>query len=793
MLNIFNKLIVSVVIILLCATLPAVKTYGQNAVISSTFEDTMLCVNATFTVPIAITGTFDNNNNYLVQISNSSGNFSTNTVIGMAFGAGTPLLNIICMLPPSVTPGTGYRIRVVTSNPAVTSAPNAKDIRISAFPNVTINPVTAICVGESLTISASSTSPNPTISWQLPGGGIIPSGASYTKSITTLSDSGKYYAIVTSYKCSSKDSVRAIITPAPKINALPSNSPVCEEDALQIDVDCPVCSGVPGMPLPRWRLPDNTITFGGSFKSLKTSLKDSGVYKIIVNIGNCWDSATTYVAIKPLPAIPIASNNGPLCVGATLNLNVTNNTAGVNYTWSGPAGFSGNVVNPTIPLITKNNEGDYLVYATQNGCKSKTGKTTLDVGIPLTEVPVNGDTLLCPGERLQLTAQTNVTSGITWKKLPNGTGILSQNRTFGKSAVSSDDSGLYVFEQEYMGCKSPPTYIHLVIPDLKKPDPKNNGPLCLGDDLELTSSTTANGSYSWTGPSGFASNAQNPARNSITADMGGKYIVTTTLAFCTTTDSTELVTKPNPTITSISNNGPVCTGTYLSLFAESSLTNSTFQWIGPNGFTSQTQNPAITYTDSDSGAYSVKVTKDGCVSEPATTVVMGKIGPGMATAKSNSPLKEGERLELYADNEKDSVTYIWEGPDGFTSTDANPVIPIATYRNAGMYTLMTIYNDCTTSTNTVVDIKDILGITLALYPNPNNGLFTIEGITQTDANLSIIIHNHQGMIVYNGEAQPEKSIFKKSIDMQGAASGVYILRVSAGAEKRTFRFTIVRQ
>ena len=106
---------------------------------------------------------------------------------------------------------------------------------------------------------------------------------------------------------------------------------------------------------------------------------------------------------------------------------------------------------------------------------------------------------------------------------------------------------------------------------------------------------------------------------------------------------------------------------------------------------------------------------------------------------------------------------------------------------------MSIYNGCTTITKTQVQVKDILGITVQLYPNPNDGIFTITGIGQTNETIRLNIYNHQGKIVHADEVIPDKYRFTKTIDLKGAASGVYILRLVAGAEKRNIRFTIVRQ
>lgn len=75
------------------------------------------------------------------------------------------------------------------------------------------------------------------------------------------------------------------------------------------------------------------------------------------------------------------------------------------------------------------------------------------------------------------------------------------------------------------------------------------------------------------------------------------------------------VTVSIPTAPTISNNSPICIGDSLKLFAQT-VSGSTYQWIGPNGFTSNSQNPIIPITNgTEGGVYSATTTtSSGCVS-----------------------------------------------------------------------------------------------------------------------------------------------------------------------------------
>ncbi len=74
------------------------------------------------------------------------------------------------------------------------------------------------------------------------------------------------------------------------------------------------------------------------------------------------------------------------------------------------------------------------------------------------------------------------------------------------------------------------------------PTASNGGPVCAGGTLQLTASTIAGATYSWTGPNGFTSGAQNPTVAGVTAAAAGSYNVTATVSGCTSLAGSTTVT-----------------------------------------------------------------------------------------------------------------------------------------------------------------------------------------------------------------------------------------------------------
>ncbi len=89
-------------------------------------------------------------------------------------------------------------------------------------------------------------------------------------------------------------------------------------------------------------------------------------------------SNTSDLTINELPVSPTAGNNGPVCVGSTLNLSAST-VSGAAYNWTGPNGFTSSLQNPTINNVDSSNSGDYFVTVTVNACTSETGTTNVVV------------------------------------------------------------------------------------------------------------------------------------------------------------------------------------------------------------------------------------------------------------------------------------------------------------------------------------------------------------------------------------------------------------------------------
>ncbi|WP_243348036.1 hypothetical protein, partial [Parabacteroides sp. FAFU027] len=510
----------------------------------------------------------------------------------------------------------------------------------------------------------------------------------YSRALITTLTSG------TSWSAEMKDFVMAEISTKPKVSV---NNPV-------------ICQGAPSVTFTATTIANGGIPFydtsttpptpyfmyswnGGTPTTSNTLTVNPAIvpFAVVVAIGanGCYsDPDTGIVVVNPKPN-PTAGNNGPICVGKTLNLT---SSGGTSYLWKGPDGFTSTLQNPTRTDVTAAMAGIYKVIVTNAaGCVDSTTTTVVINTLPTPTIGSN--TPVCVGKTLNLTSGGG--TSYLWKG-PNGFTSTLQNPSIPN--VTLANAGTYkVIVTNAAGCVDSIT-TNVVINTLPTPTIGSNTPVCVGKTLNLTSGGGT--SYQWKGPNGFTSALQNPSIPNVTLANAGTYkVIVTNAAGCVDSITTNVVINALPTPT-IGSNTPVCVGKTLNL---TSGGGTSYQWKGPNGFTSALQNPSIpNVTLANAGTYKVIVTNAaGCVDSITTNVVINALPT--PTIGSNTPVCVGKTLNLTSGG---GTSYLWKGPNGFTSALQNPSIPNVTLANAGTYkVIVTNAAGCVDSITTNVVIN----------------------------------------------------------------------------------------
>lgn len=304
--------------------------------------------------------------------------------------------------------------------------------------------------------------------------------------------------------------------------------------------------------------------------------------------------------------------------------------------------------------------------------------TTVYLPMPFT------DTLLCAGDSFYLSYHTALKfkpNNTFTAQLSDASGSFTSPTTIG--SISSDTTG-------FIPCKIPANAvgsgyrirvlasnpaktsldngIDIKIGNISPTNVSASGTnsICLGDSIKLYANTNTNSvNYSWSGPNSYLSNNKNPIISPSTLNMSGDYILNVSYFGCSVFDTVNVLVNPRPNIPTANNNNPTCVGGTIMLTASTTTSNATYQWSGPNNYTSSNQNPNIPLASlAMAGDYIVYADLGGCKSVQAdTTTVVVQKGAQMSIAPSPSnSICPGDSITFLAiiTDAVNGSTYHWE-------------------------------------------------------------------------------------------------------------------------------------
>ncbi|MEO8067425.1 MAG: gliding motility-associated C-terminal domain-containing protein [Flavobacteriales bacterium] len=251
-------------------------------------------------------------------------------------------------------------------------------------------------------------------------------------------------------------------------------------------------------------------------------LQTDTVYVVQTENGCSGDPQAVIVVVVPMAPLPQISGDTVLCEGEDLLLSVQAQS-GIVYDWATPTGpDSGTSI--SITDATTANAGIYSVVASGPGlCDSGPAHVTVMVTTIPSAPSITGDTVLCLGDALLLTASAPAGTAVTWT---TPLGEIS-GTTVAISGISAQDAGTYACYITDGECSGVSVSVEVsVVGPISPATLSGTTELCVGEALELLASGTNGNAVVWTPPSGQPIATNPMILDPATVIMTGAYVCT---------------------------------------------------------------------------------------------------------------------------------------------------------------------------------------------------------------------------------------------------------------------------
>lgn len=193
---------------------------------------------------------------------------------------------------------------------------------------------------------------------------------------------------------------------------------------------------------------------------------------------------------------------------------------------------------------------------------------------------------------------------------------------------------------------------------------------CVDPSATVQDCGAAIATYAWTFPGGTPASAStlDPPQVCYASATSSAIALTVTNACGSATDVTTLAVGALPTAPVISTNSPVCAGQILSLSANTTP-GLTYQWTGPNGFTSDQPSFTIPSVAAvHAGTYSVVAVSNGCQGPASSVTVQVTPAPVLTVTPASDAICNGDMASFTVSGAANYQWYI-----GTTLVGTGPV------------------------------------------------------------------------------------------------------------------------
>ncbi len=629
-----------------------------------------------------------------------------------------------------------YFVAVIDGNGCASPASDSVAVQVNPLPtqpSIVANGDTAFCQGDSVSLSG-------------------PAGFSYlwttgdTSQSITVDSAGSFALTVTdSNGCVSplSETQATLVNPLPAAPTITPDGPLafCADDSVGL-------SGPAGFSY-LWSTGETTQSIFAD---------TAGSYTLaVIDSNGCVSPDATPVAVivNPLPAQPLVTPTGStqFCQGDSVGLS---GPAGFDYLWSS---------NDTTQSILVSTTGSYTLTVFDSlGCGSP---ASAPINVQVDSLPA-APSIDLPNDGLICAGDTTLLSG------PAGFSYLwSTGQTTQSIAVDSAGSfSLIVFDSN--GCESPAadTVRTTVNPLPAAPIISANGPTAFCADDSVTLSATPAFAYQW---------SNGDSTQDIVVTQSGAYVATALDSFgCASPASDSILVQVNPLpLQPVITPGDttICEGDSVTLSASGS---GDFLWS--NGDITDS------LTVDSSSLWTVSVTDSlGCIS-PTSLPAEVRVDT-IPVQPSILPLANDTLFCTVFGDE-----YQWYINGILLPDSTRRIIAL----QSGIYTVVVFNGNCSSEVSeevqmTVTEItKPFAGGIVRVFPNPNPGVFVIDGAILNTSKVLVRLFNNLGQEIQVFQAFAPGGVLREEVDMRRQPEGTYFVVLEADGERMVQRVIVVK-
>ena len=717
--------------------------------IDNKFNKSILCFGGNVNIPFELNGTFASGTVFNVELSNASGIFTSPAIIGS--GTSSP---ISITLPSNISTGTNYKIRIKVNGSTTTSnesssflLQNKDSFGLIANANgSSSNGTYKYCSGSNVNLYASFNislgSSSLSFDWSGPNGF---SGSGYPVSITNagISNQGTYTTSITMESCKLYTAtVSLTLTSTPTLSQY-SPRIVCPGQSFNLSSSSEVITNQ--TPTYAWSGPNSFSSTQSNPGLTNVTTQASGIYTLTATyVGGCAGTATATYSVTVSNNLPsVAYYSGLNCTGANIPLQtfLTSSSAGLNltYAWSGPDNFSSNLANPSISNFNVTKAGVYTSTISYTGACSGSSTSTVNITVFNPSVFISGNTSICQGGSSNNIAQFSNSSLAVQYSWAGPNGYSSNGSALVLTNFSLSNQGSYTVTATFSGsCNGTSTASVTLTRANFSVYIIGTTQFCVGGTTNLVAGSNTSQTpvtYSWSGPNDYSSTGTSLNLNNFSSNQVGTYTLTAVYSgSCvqTATATTHLSILTNPRAFARTNGKYLCQGSTTTLGYSTPTASTTFQWSGPNGFTSTLPSPTITNIDASKvGVYTLTATIGNGCNVTSTSTVSIELTTTPPPFVINSGAFGGEHclvnsggifinVENYSGFSSDNISSInWTGPNGYNQNTPSLSVNISpiSAASSGVYYATISFVGCsgTIQTSKSINFSNTAKVTPFIY------------------------------------------------------------------------------